>query len=89
MTIHAFNNREVPASGRPAPADKGQRGQGPHLLPGGNELNLRFCLISFLLVHNAAGCSGEVSENQRSQIPTTGWADSSSGKRDLPYFSNS
>ena len=79
----AFINREVPASGRLAAADEGQRGQGPHLLPGGNQLKLRI-LISFLTVHNAAGCSGEVSENQRSQIPTTGWTDPSSGETDLP-----
>ena len=89
LVVNAFIHREVPASGRYAAADEGQWGQGPHLFPGGNRLNLEFGLISFLYsVHNVAGCSGEVSENQRSQIPTAGWTDPSSSKTDLPYFSD-
>ena len=37
MAVNAFNNRKVPASGRFAAADEGQRGQGPHILPGENQ----------------------------------------------------
>ena len=48
---------------------------------------IRFVLISYLIVHNVAGCSGEISENQKSQIPAAGWTDSSSGKIYLPYIS--
>ena len=39
MTVNAFHIREVPTSWRPAPTDEGAGRQGPHLLPGGNQLN--------------------------------------------------